>query len=87
MNTQPTPPFWFHQRQGALEPAGEDTYRLTAPNLSEAFIGIHPVTDGWAPIFRLTADGPDLAPGDVTGPTPLEAWLAAFELYRVRLVV
>ena len=33
-------PFWFKQRQGKAEQAGTDTYRLTAPNLGETFIGI-----------------------------------------------
>ena len=37
---QPTPPFWFHQRQAKLEAAGSDVYRVTAPNAPEAFIGL-----------------------------------------------
>jgi hypothetical protein len=88
MSIQATPPFWFLQRQGKVEPAGPDAYRLTAPNLREAFIIIRPADAGrWQPALRLTSDGPDVATGPAELTTPREAWEAAFELYRVHLVV
>jgi hypothetical protein len=84
----PTLPFWFRQRQGKAEPSGSDTYRLTAPNLAEAFIGIGKAENGrWLPMLRQTADGPDLAKTADDFATAQEAWDAAFELYRVQFVV
>jgi len=82
-----TTPSWFDQRQGKAEAAGENCYRLTAPNMREAFIGIRADgSAGWTGFLRQTADGPDLdtSPG---WPTPQDAWAAAFELYRIVLVV
>jgi hypothetical protein len=88
MSTEPTPPFWFRLRQGKLESAGTDSYRVTAPNLGEAWIGIRPSANGhWQPVLRLTKDGPDRADPPVELATPQDAWDAAFELYRVQVVV
>ena len=82
------PPFWFNQRQGKAEPAGPDTYRLTAPNLGEAFISVRPAGEGhWSAALRLAADGAEVA---ATGPdfdTEADAWGAAFELYRTSVVI
>jgi len=84
----PTPPFWFRLRQGKAEPAGPNTYRLTAPNLGEAFIGIRRTDNGrWLPILKRTADGVNMAETPENFATPQEAWDAAFELYRVQVVV
>jgi hypothetical protein len=85
---QPHIPFWFKQRQGKAESAGEETLRLTAPNMPEAFIGIKKDPDGqWRPFLRQTADGPDLAPADLAFHSPDEAWEAAFEFHRENFVV
>jgi hypothetical protein len=85
---EPKPPFWFRQRQGKMEAAGADLYRLTAPNLGEAFIGIRKIDEGrWRPVFRLQSDGPDLDAPAIDLETPQEAWEAAFEVYRRRMVV
>jgi hypothetical protein len=79
----PLPPFWFHQRQAKMEPAGTDIYRLIAPNAPEGFISIRSTGDGrWAPVFRTSAEGPDLAQSHEELGSPKEAWEAAFELYR-----
>ena len=43
---QPVPPFWFQQRQAKMEPAGTNTFRLTAPNQGEAFIIIERADNG-----------------------------------------
>jgi hypothetical protein len=80
-------PSWFAQRQGKAEPAGENCYRLTAPNMKEAFIGIRAdLAGGWIGFLRQTADSPslDTSPGSST---TQDAWAAAFELYRIVLVV
>lgn len=85
---QPIPPFWFVQRQAKTEPAGANVYRLTAPQISEAFIAILQVPDGrWAAALRRTADGPDLASSTVDYDNPNDAWGAAFELYRNHVVI
>jgi hypothetical protein len=84
---QPVLPTWFKQRQAKAEPAGESALRLTGPNLNEAFIRIHQAENGrWSAALRQTADGPDVA---TTEPRydPTDAWGAAFELYRVHLIV
>ena len=88
MPTTPTLPFWFRLRQGKAEPAGPDMYRLTAPNLAEAFIGIRQAENGrWLPVLKQTASGPDEAVASEGFATPQEAWEAAFEGYRLRVVV
>jgi len=82
------PPFWFSMRQGKLESLGNDVYRLTAPNLKEAFIRIwQNEAARWVGAFRQTADGPDLAMTDVAYDNPADAWGAAFELYRNHVVL
>jgi hypothetical protein len=81
-------PQWFDMRQGKAEPAGPDTYRLTAPNMKEAFITIRQSgDDAWSAALRATADGPDLAVTPADFPTAPEAWESAFELYRRTFVV
>src|SRR5262249_14316872 len=84
----PTLPSWFKQRQGKAEPKGADTFQLTAPNLRPAFISIRRGDNNlWAASLRLTEDGPPVAATEPEFPRPEEAWEAAFELYRVRVVV
>ncbi len=84
----PIPPFWFRQRQSKMEEAGPDIYRLTGPNLAEAFISVRKADDGrWAGLLKGKADGPDLAATEATFERPEEAWEAAFELYRRQFVV
>jgi hypothetical protein len=85
---EPILPFWFKQRQAQAEPAGPDTYRLTAPNLREAFISIRKDAEGrWGAALRLAAEGPDVAVTTTAYDTPGDAWDAAFEMYRRALVV
>jgi hypothetical protein len=84
---QPIPPFWFKQRQAKAEPAGPDTFRLTGPNLGEAFISIRRSDNGrWSAALRSAADGPDLVATEPEFETPTDAWGAAFELYRTQVV-
>jgi hypothetical protein len=84
---QPDPPFWFKQRQAKLEAAGENTFKVTAPNQGEAYLAIRPVEGGrWVAALRATPDGADLATAGPDLGTPGEAWQAAFELYRRTLV-
>lgn len=86
--TQPVPPYWFRLRQGKMEPAGENTYRLTAPNLREAFIAVRPDGSGyWLAAFKEAADGPDVATHGTHFDDAGDAWNAAFELYRTALVI
>ncbi len=85
---EPILPFWFKQRQAKAEPAGPDTYRLTAPNMHEAFISIRQNSEGrWGASLRLAADGPEVGVTTTAYDTPGEAWDAAFELYRRELVI
>lgn len=81
-------PMWFKQRQGKAEAAGENTYRLTGPNLREAFISIHKSDNGlWAASLRYAVDGPEIAATEPEIATPYEAWEAAFEIYRNHVIV
>jgi hypothetical protein len=88
MATAPTLPFWFRLRQGKAEPTEPNTYRLTAPNLAEAYIAIRQVESGrWVPTLTRSPNGPDLAESLQDFDTPQEAWNAAFEFYRLDVVV
>jgi hypothetical protein len=86
---EPILPFWFKQRQGKAEAVGTDTYRLTAPNAPrEAFIRIRQADNGrWSAALLRQADGPEVAATPAELPTRLEAWEAAFELYRQQEVI
>jgi len=81
-------PAWFKQRQGKAEQAGNDyTYRLTAPQLGEAFIGIRQADNGqWLASLRTNQSGPETATTQPEYANPTEAWEAAFELYRQDIV-
>lgn len=84
---QPVVPFWFRLRQGKAEPAGENTVRLTAPNLAEAFIRVDRDENGrFLASVRSSADGPPIATADVLYDSEEDAWGAAFELYRTQIV-
>jgi hypothetical protein len=84
---QPVPPFWFLQRQGKMEAADENTYKLTAPNLGEAYIQIRKGDDGrWVGVLLQGANGPELARTTPTYAEPQDAWQAAFELHRNHIV-
>src|SRR5439155_21382632 len=85
---EPILPFWFRQRQGKVEPAGANAYRLTAPNIAEAFISIRQTENGhWRPALRLQSNGPNVDAPEVDLENPQEECEAAFELYRRRMVV
>lgn len=85
---EPTLPSWFKYRQGKAEAAGENTYRLTAPNLREAFVSIRRGENGcWSGTLRLAADAPEIAASAPEFEQPDDAWSAAFELYRNHVVV
>jgi hypothetical protein len=85
---EPILPSWVKQRQGKAEKVAGDVYRLTAPNLPESFIAILPGGNGrWSAILRAKQDGPDLAATPAEHENPGDAWAAAFELFRIHLVV
>jgi hypothetical protein len=83
----PILPLWFKQRQARLEPAGENSYKVVAPQAPEASIGIRPAENGrWSAFLRTTADGAD---SQATAPefeNPGAAWEAAFEFYRQQII-
>ena len=60
MNT-PISPFWFKQRQCKAEPAGENTIKVSGPNLGEAYLHVRRDNAHWKASLRLSADGPDVA--------------------------
>jgi hypothetical protein len=81
-------PMWFKQRQGKAEAAGENTYRLTGPNLREALISIRKGDNGrWAAALCYAAEGPDITATELQIATEYEAWEAAFEIYRNHVVI
>ena len=84
---EPELPTWFKYRQGKAEAAGDNTYRLTAPNQQEAFVSIRQGANGrWAGALRLTADGPELAASEAEFEQAADAWQAAFEFYRQHIL-
>ena len=84
----PTVPTWFKYRQGKAEPAGENSLKVTAPNVPVAYLNIRQAENAnWWGILRLAADGPDTAVTEPEFTTPGEAWGAAFELYRNHVVI
>lgn len=85
---EPSLPFWFKQRQAKAENVKPDVYRLTGPNLGEAFVAVRIANDGrWSAHLMENPDGPDLAATPAEFPDPVEAYAAAFELFRVNRIV
>jgi hypothetical protein len=85
---QPIVPFWFKQRQCKAEPAGEDTLRLSGPNLGEAYIRVRRAENGrWQAALSTTATGPEVAQTEPEFDNLIDAWEAAFELYRTHVIV
>jgi hypothetical protein len=82
-------PFWFKQRQCKAEPAGdENTLKVSGPNLGEAFIGISRGENmRWRALLRMSADGPEMAATEPEFDNPIDAWEAAFELFRTSVIV
>jgi hypothetical protein len=80
-------PFWFKQRQCKAEPVGDNTLKVTGPNLGEAYVYIRQDRGHWAGGLRLAPEGPDVAVTDPELPGPKQAWDAAFELYRTHFIV
>ncbi len=79
-------PFWFKQRQAKAEPTGDQEYRLSGPNLQEAYLSVRRADGGYVGVLRLTADGPEVAATESCD-NLYDAWEAAFELYRQWFVV
>jgi hypothetical protein len=82
-----TTPFWFNMRQGKAEPAGDNIYKLTAPNLPESFITVRSAGNGWTAAVRAAPDAPDMVASNETYDKLMDAWYAAFELFRNQVVV
>ncbi|GIW79780.1 MAG: hypothetical protein KatS3mg105_1587 [Gemmatales bacterium] len=87
MSKLPVAPFWFKQRQGQMEAIGDHVLRLTAPNLPEAYIAIEQDNGHWKAALREKADGPDVEVSRHCYDTTFDAWNAAFEIYRNRIVI
>jgi len=84
----PVKPFWFAQRQGKTEEAGDNLYRLYGPIMREAFIGVRRAGNGkWLAFVRSEATAADLAASEAGYDNELDAWHAAFELYRGHFVI
>jgi hypothetical protein len=82
----PITPFWFKQRQCKAEPVGEQTLKVSGPNLAEAYLVISRDNDRWRASLRLLPDGADVATATDL-PSERAAWEAAFELYREQIIV
>jgi hypothetical protein len=84
---KPVTPTWFNMRQGKAEPVGEEALKLTAPNLPESYLGVRQAEDKtWVGTLRTAAEGEELAATPVSYRSKGEAFQAAFELYRTRIV-
>ncbi len=80
-------PSWVKGRQAKVEPVGQGLYRVTGPNLPEAVIAVRMTDDlQWQGFLRGTADGPDAAVSSSTQSNARDAFHAAFELYREKMI-
>lgn len=87
----PIQPFWFKQRQCKAESTtgapGENCLKVSGPNLGEALLSIAPEEGGtWSARLRTNVEGPDVASVAGLG-NPRLAWEAAFEMYRLAVIV
>ena len=80
-------PAWFKYRQCEAKPAGENCYELTAPQMEPAYIRIRRTDRGWQAEVADSADGTALPTSRPDIELERDAWLAAFDLYRVSKVV
>jgi hypothetical protein len=80
-------PTWFKGRQGKGEPAGDNLYKLSGPNLVEGYIGIRGSDGAWQAFVVRTPDGEDVDASHTPLTSTYEAWEAAFELFRRHFVV
>ena len=85
----PITPFWFKQRQCKAEPVGGDnTLKVSGPNLGEAFIGIaRGENNHWRAFMRQSADGDEVAGTEPEFDNATDAWEVAFELFRTAVIV
>jgi hypothetical protein len=85
---EPVLPSWFKQRQAKIEAVGDNLYRVSAPNMAEAFIVIRKGDNGlWQPALLQSVGGEELASLPFQYEQSSEAWNVAFELHRVRFMV
>jgi hypothetical protein len=84
---EPTPPFWFKQRQCRLEGLGDDRYKITGPNLNECSLRVFSEGGRWKAALRTTPDAPDADLTTDSFASVRDAWSAAFELFRNRFIV
>jgi hypothetical protein len=83
-----TVPSWFKGRQGKADEVGPGLLKLTAPNLKEWIIGIRRHADGrWTAFLRDTPEGTDTVAVELDAVPEYDAWEAAFEVYRNRVIV
>lgn len=88
----PTLPFWMRQRQIVAEPVNEHTVRLTGPILPTCEVTVQPSagseTSGCLLRVVKASDASKEVLAEATSSLPQEeAWQAAFELYRQRVIV
>ena len=79
-------PSWFKYLQGVAEPAGGNCCRLKTPLVDESFIRIESANGKWSAELSGSADGPAVRRTKPVFASELEAWNAAFELYRAEKV-
>ncbi len=81
-------PSWFKQRQCKLESVGENLFRISGPNLPETFLGLRRRGDGLLQGYLCAQkDGPDEVVTERDFDSEYNAWEAAFELYRQKIII
>lgn len=80
-------PFWFKQRQAKADEVAAGTYKVTGPNLPEAYVSVR-IGDNlrWLGAVSKDKDGAPLCSTEAEFPGAREALVAAFELYRTTII-
>ncbi len=81
-------PFWFPQRQCKAEEVETNLYRITGPNLPECFLGLRRNEEGnYCGFLRFNKDGEDEGVTHEAFDSQYNAWEAAFELFRNKVIL
>ena len=85
----PITPTWFTQRQLKMEEVDSHRLRVFGPNFRDIFVGIRPTNENnlYEGYLKSEPEGEDQATTGLTFASEINAWEAAFELLRGKVVL